>query len=1317
MPFEADERSLAQDRELIHRLAQKSDELLSRLAEVTPSLEQLTTETAKVNLIFRNVIGDLNALSEKRFVENRVEAVHERKIPPEPKGPRPATAEELREAVQEGLQSFGLLPAGELTDMETGYECFQRERPFSLVIGTPRWLEEDPLGRAEVPETSGTFEESLLSEAIEDLISPISLPYEIEKAADAAEWFDRSRQGRTSSISTPTTFAEDSSSLSSVFDFPQRSSVPTILPQPGNSKDTASPGGPFDDESENDGDLFGTVQKPSLTYCEVSQQKKSARQATKVTSLLDKQEPLEAASIVSAQSFLSELKFKTTQRTKQSTDAEEEQRRSIKHTSEKSQPTAFAQVSDDRKRDVSNEITRDHNQGTTAPPTLFRNCEATTKTALAQKRPSIFDSDSDSDLLAPVAPPPSSLNLSKTTAVENPLSQTKNKSNLTLDSDQESEKEITPSLLHPSMPTLSNSGNEHRNSIIYRKDLPKRGFLFDSGSDSESDIFSKKPSPLFKKNKNIAASPHSVEPAVKAKTTSIEKEQVRKNALLPAIPFQPTTDKDRSDEKIFGSRFSAPDANLQPPQFTPLSLDPIGATITEKKTIAELQSREHIPKPLESFVKPPSSDSDESAIRKHSPEVDNIQDTDHQKVASKKLALFDSESDDDSLFGDPLKKPTAYEEKLPRIESYSKSTLGTDQHLFVNSTVRSTLEKQIKPATETVVENKKDEKSDQKQEESNLKMTYEKECVNKISAALPIDTVESVRQKQQQSGTVPVDGDTQSGNSYSERSRQTLPDDESPSNKMEKQFTEQLTFDEVMLPIAAVSTTPIADELKQPIASEDKSLVADQAKLPAPEQGNSSLWKIPVKSCIPVKIKPPFPVKVNTTSKNIIKTPAENEAGLSQETQPYSRQEVEHIAVEKIVRDDTSSNETTMDQDISSKKTGKIDSVKRVGTGLPVGLLRGLKLKQQQFGIAPPQRKTHSSDSDCDSRSESESVDSSIAKPESALFSGGQTIGKVVENKGIINITKSRAKGPIGRRLPSRTKTCTSQENTDQVTDESGNSEESKSEIMDVDTEKTDTSVTDGGTLKASLGSQADVYRVITPSMDKNSDIFIIKRNEKLTKENSLQSEDIKTDIPTPEQKPALVSNTESNRPTRCLAEESPKLFSSDSDDELFAPQTIPQKKTLPREAVTTVTKTLTTSKDVPPSKSFTDPLSVLPAGDTEVSAEKNKQSVAAGNFAAATKISSAPSDKKRLIKRQNIASLRKANIPSRNELFEDSGDDDEDLFGTKKDFKTLTQTVPKSLTSLCLPQNFGQATTPQSQLNSKGLFGSDSDSDDLFRK
>lgn len=197
MSLQPGDRSLAEDKAFIDGLTQRSDELLSKLNAVNPALDNLSNETAKMNLLFKNVIGDLNTLSEKRFIENRVEFVHERKPPPDPKEPevRVATEDELREAVRLGLRSFGLLPAGELTDTITDYECFQRDRPFSLVIGSQRWIQEDPFKGVEVPISSGSLEESLISEAIDDLVSP-EAAFEIEEATEATEWYEREERAR-----------------------------------------------------------------------------------------------------------------------------------------------------------------------------------------------------------------------------------------------------------------------------------------------------------------------------------------------------------------------------------------------------------------------------------------------------------------------------------------------------------------------------------------------------------------------------------------------------------------------------------------------------------------------------------------------------------------------------------------------------------------------------------------------------------------------------------------------------------------------------------------------------------------------------------------------------------------------------------------------------------------------------------------------------------------------------------------------------------------------------------------------------------------
>lgn len=200
MSFETGEWSLAKDKELIDKLEKRSAEFLAPLSEIPKTLDQLSTESAQLNLLLQNVIGDLNTLSEKRFIENRVAEAHDEKRPltPEPEV-KPTTDEQLREAVRTGLKAFGLLPVEELNDddddRETGYECFARDRPFSLIIGSKQWLEADPFeGIAPVDTVSvgGTP----ISEAMEDLVLPstsTTMGDDVEEATEAEAWYQKER--------------------------------------------------------------------------------------------------------------------------------------------------------------------------------------------------------------------------------------------------------------------------------------------------------------------------------------------------------------------------------------------------------------------------------------------------------------------------------------------------------------------------------------------------------------------------------------------------------------------------------------------------------------------------------------------------------------------------------------------------------------------------------------------------------------------------------------------------------------------------------------------------------------------------------------------------------------------------------------------------------------------------------------------------------------------------------------------------------------------------------------------------------------------
>ena len=199
MSFETGEWSLAKDKELIDKLEKRSADFLAPLSEVPKTVDQLTTETARLNLLLQNVIGDLNTLSEKRFIENRVAEAHDEKPPPSPEPEvKPATEEELREAVRTGLRAFGLLPVEELADddddQETGYECFARDRPFSLIIGSKQWLEADPFeGVTPVDTTSAAS--TMISEAMEDLVLPSTSTVgdDVEEATEAEAWYQKER--------------------------------------------------------------------------------------------------------------------------------------------------------------------------------------------------------------------------------------------------------------------------------------------------------------------------------------------------------------------------------------------------------------------------------------------------------------------------------------------------------------------------------------------------------------------------------------------------------------------------------------------------------------------------------------------------------------------------------------------------------------------------------------------------------------------------------------------------------------------------------------------------------------------------------------------------------------------------------------------------------------------------------------------------------------------------------------------------------------------------------------------------------------------
>ncbi|OQR66128.1 hypothetical protein BIW11_05049 [Tropilaelaps mercedesae] len=1286
MSLDSGDRSLAQDRDLIDGLAQKSDELLASLAGVTPALQQLTTETAKMNLMFRNVVGDLNALSEKRFIENRVEVVHEKKLSPEPvtQEPRQATEEELREAVRIGLRSFGLLPAGELTDTETGYECFLRERPFSLIIGSPRWLAEDHLGGTEKPSKSGSLEESLLSEAIEDLVSPVSPMYDIEEAAEAEEWFGQKE--RASVVSTPgSNLANDSSSISSASEI-SRSSLPAAITAETIGVKNSLQGGLFDEDNDDDGDFFGTIRKPSLTPEIVSQQAKPVAHSEKVTPSPYKPEPRPTTSAETVQaSFLEELKTKTKQRTavlrdSKKDDSEGEQR--LNQTKAK----AF------------HEQNHLHNlDGGTLPDPSRSSTVERTKPAEKTKHGSLFDGDSDSDFLESggrlTRPPPVE---APTGVSAQPPPQSRIVS--VVDSDQESDRITAPPLLHPSTPTLFKGAGGKRHSISQSKGLSKRGFLFDSDSDSEPGIFSSLPA----KDASNKVTPTSLRPKSVAEALSIPRKLIS-GVGFPPLQTELAQEHGDSDKDIFGHTPTATQrsASSQISELPRLPLEFEGT----KEPAAEFPSRGHIPKVLVSIVRPPSSDSDEEVVTRIPPKVSG-KFSDRKQLPPKTTKLFDSDSDD-SLFGGPVSIRTASAATSSRKTVHAKETSQSDQGQLENSATDLSVEQRVKSTTaETVVKDAAVEKDTTENQENMLQRTDKKAFVKKIGMDLPPGLLQGRKQKQQEQ-------DMSAG--YLNATSSTSDGEGHP-----KAFTTDSAHGKDTDPfVKAAAKSVSAERFKSPIetdklcplAVKPKSFIIGESELPTVEQTTTPINKQtkaphddPVKSPMDARVKLPL------ARKTIIPVEDKPEDG----TQSSPAKETKSNVVSTVPTEGEEQANAPFDSvehESAPKETSKVDPVRKIGVGLSASLLQGLKMKQQQLGIVSPELTSHSSDSDGETRLKAISANSLSIQQDPGSPSKERDAGKVIENKGLINITKSRAKGPTGRRLPSRTKgqaplrpagEALEKPNKSEGTNKANNSAVPTTGSVSIKTETVKDRVDGHAGLDILTRDLEDLSnKIISPQKQIQAAVATAQTNQ--------TEQTIDHDASTSTSGNPVDEPKERGKMAKAVGRESVELFSTDSDDDLFAPKLSRQKRISARDLSTkaTITKKATTSTT---SIAVNDPLLALSASDTGMTTDE---------FTTEKAFSLPTEEKAPAIRAGALRNKSQVNTPAKNDPFEDS-DDSEDLFGSRRVLSGASAVPMSKSTSSFISQDVGKAKTVTKDSRSKTggkLFDSDSDSDDLFRK
>ncbi|XP_003747200.1 WASH complex subunit 2-like [Galendromus occidentalis] len=1221
MSFETGEWSLAKDKELIDRLEKHSAEFLAPLADVPKELDQLTTETAQLNLLLQNVVGDLNTLSEKRFIENRVAEAQDEKTPPTPEPEaKAASEEELREAVRTGLKAFGLLPVEELSDdddRETGYECFARDRPFSLIIGSKQWLEADPFAGLTPVDTFSVCS-TPISEAMEDLVlpsttSPVASDL-IEEATEAETWYQKER----ASISTQGTARPlDSDSESSV-----TSAVPKKTPlAPSLSDFTGSrkPRGLFDDDdSDDDGDLFGVSRKPSVSSVNRRGSRSSSSQASPqptnvapvATTPQEETTPRERNDIPKPVSFLEELKKKTGGRL----PGDQQNVKSPPLTPTKSETAE--KVSSPAPGPSSNQE------------------------PLARKKNSIFDSDSESDIFVPKAKPPKSFSEQNSDSRFRGNTLPSQKEGGQSGDDPQKPKKVQPDSRLRTKPSLfdSDSGEDGPGAVpkataeqAFTKvsspldkttqalpKLPKKNSLFDD-SDSDSDIFG----PL-KRTTQKPAEKSRVDAAIPEQAESaqiVKPKEFRGVRVLPQIPVKLGSDKEVDREKR-------------------KSLTP---TIDLSAPVASKPQVQSSSKPT---IEPRSSDSeDETTKSKVKPIA-----TRPQQFAPKLPNPFGDSGSDDDLFGasPTIKKPSGAEktaakpETIKKVPEVASSEKGSDN-----------------PYSATTISGKEEIPTLKK----SIDLPQTQELPRDPSPELFVDPLTS----------------TESGRAKSSDPTAVSKEERAPETKL----TEKPNIGKAKL----FSTDSESDE--------DLLL---KPKSPAPTAGDRA-------------------GSLDTGKKSIIPRSKEPEDTPTESLQQTSRSEAQQSGLEsrpdppagREGRVDSLPDSVSPAEDEPVKTMAeKSNAVKKIGMGLPAGLLQGLKARQQQLGIAKPEAGIR----------ESASNEKTPEARPAAITTGSQVDDIVAmrsDHKDIVEIAKARARGPSGRRPPTRSAAKKKEpvQSSGEALPQAAVDAQVKVPII----LKRPEPVPGESIERISAGKIDETV----DQRDKGNSEPVVKRpssEEELAQKKTQTVEDplASADVPEKESRPSgsdvvqtatepgkAMPKPETENKKESREDPRPKtksIFASDSSDEdLFSPKAPPRKKSIPKEniIVPPAAKGSVPVKDDPLSASFASTARGSTGGPTQPVAPKRAEK-------------SVPQKEKTEAKSPQIP----ASVLSKS-LFSDSEDDDDgaSLFGPKK-----PRALPKSATTSTL--SAVKAEKPkltQSKSSSANLFGSDSDSDELFKK
>lgn len=1004
----------------------------------------------------------------------------------------------------------------------------------------------------------------------------------------------------------------DSDSESSVISAasPRKSTLPPLLTDlTGPNK----PRGLFDEDSDDDGDLFGVSRKPSISsvthggsrasISQPPQLPESRRQSAVSFQQTEASAESEQKSTPGPVSFLDELRKKTGQR-----NAGDQ--RDVKSPST---PTVLE----------SEETlpTPSKPQQTQQPP--------------AQKRQSIFDSDSESDIFATKPKPPRSVSETLSSPRSRSGTELSNAGGIRQLSNDSQHSEKLPTNERSKKPTLLDSDSEEEafppdarkqslpkiNSPLagatqVLPKLPKRNSLFDD-SDSDSDIFGP---PKRTAQKAAVEKPKLSEPIPEADepVQVVKPKEFKGVRVLPQIPVKLKTKE-------------VEEATTPP-------------TPKAESTTSESKRSQALPvTSLESVVKPQTSESEDEGVK---PGVKKPA-TRPQQLPAKLPNLFGDSDSDEDLFGASPIVP-----KLPGIGKADK-----------------------KPETVKKVP----------------EVPYSDELSRKLS---------------------------------SKKSPALTPSSESSKPKTPGRTPSASLFAD---PLASTESEAVQTSQK-PLSAPEEEVVEIRESHPAveaasdPKKEESPALKRPnIFSADSDSDEDPTPLTVPTTAKTVAveggpvkkafgdpvtETPQAPDENLESATVDSKRTSVgnEETVLESLVVKDSDSTSPTEEEPVKSM-ADKTSSVKKIGMGLPAGLLQGLKARQQQLGIAQPERKRD------ETTSEPKTPDAQPATmpPQSSSGDSGLVAMKS-DHKDVVEIAKNRVKGPSGRRLPTRS-TGVKKSEAAQISEKDEPRVESaqiKTEAVETQQSIPENSISESPEDVIEQTDSAKSEPVTQPTLPTPPQPS--RPTEQEAAQNPRSVEDVSA-LTTVASKPPSAPKTddepkESAKPSR---PKSKSIFASDSSDEdLFAPKAPPRRKSLPKEPVAVARPTATSLEPVE-----IDPLSTAFSTAAEKLSDDEPTQPVAPKRAPKSTIEKA---EKKDVEAPNASSTTPVPTSTTSKsLFSDSEDDDDaPLFGSKTKTKAA---LPKSATTSALASAKEKPKITQSKSMSTNLFGSDSDSDDLFKK